>query len=201
MKKILAILTVLILTAGMMFAEPASSSGATAIAVYTSIGPVIPAFQLLYRTNATNADGKPFGTESSYTLPQAFSTNLDLSKEDVTAEFYAVIASGARQNADYLLTFEAGAFDTKSNKVNKPTACSDSTLEDSIDQQYATYVSASEISSATGSSSQSAKISLNGSALVAEQVRLLKFVATWTKDTTIDAGTYSADVTMTVSSL
>jgi hypothetical protein len=201
MKKILAILTVLILTAGMMFADPSQATGATCIAIKASLGEVIPAFQLLYRTNATNPDGKTFGTESSYTLPQAFSTGLDLSKEDVTAEFYAVIARGARQTADYLLTFEAGAFDTKSNKVNKPTACSDSTLVESIEQQYADSVSASDISSATGSNSQSAKISLNGNVIVAEQVRLLRFVATWTKDTTIDAGTYSADVTMTVSSL
>ena len=51
-----------------------------------------------------------------------------------------------------------------------------------------------------GSNSQSAKISLFGT-IAAERVRLLRFVATWTKDTTIDAGTYSADVTMTVSSL
>lgn len=200
MKKILAILTVLILTAGMMFADPSQANGTAVIDIRTSIGELVPAFQLMYRTNATNPDGKPFGTESSHTLPQAFSTGLDLSKEDVTAEFYAVIARGARQYADYLLTFEAGAFDTKSNKVNKPTACSDSVLVDSIDQQYADSLAASEISSATGSNSQSAKISLNGS-IVAEQVRLLRFVATWTKDTTIDAGTYSADVTMTVSSL
>ena len=200
MKKILAILTVLILATGMMFADPSVSNGTAAVDITATIGPAVPAFQLLYKTNATNAEGKPFGTESSYTLPQAFSTNLDLSKEDVTAEFYAVIARGVRQYADYLLTFEAGAFDTKSNKVNKPTVCSESTLVDSIDQQYADAVSASDISSATGSNSQSAKISLNGT-IVAEQVRLLKFVATWTKDTTIDAGTYSADVTMTVSSL
>lgn len=200
MKKILAILTVLILTAGMMFADPSQANGTGAIDIIATIGPVVPAFQLMFKTNATNPDGKSFGTESEYTLPQAFSTGLDLSKEDVTAEFYAVIARGARQNAEYLLTFEAGAFDTKSNKVNKPTACSDSTLVDSIDQQYAGTLSASDISSATDSNSQSAKISLYG-AIVAEQVRLLKFVATWTKDTTIDAGTYSADVTMTVSSL
>ena len=200
MKKILAILTVLILATGMMFADPSVSNGTAAVDITATIGPAVPAFQLLYKTNATNAEGEPFGTESSYTLPQAFSTNLDLSKEDVTAEFYAVIARGVRQYADYLLTFEAGAFDTKSNKVNKPTVCSESTLVDSIDQQYADAVSASDISSATGSNSQSAKISLNGT-IVAEQVRLLKFVATWTKDTTIDAGTYSADVTMTVSSL
>ena len=200
MKKILAILTVLILTAGMMFADSSQAGDTSSMLVLTTITQGVPAFQLLYRTYATNAEHNQFGTESSYTLPQAFSTGLDLSKEDVTAEFYAVIARGARQNADYLLTFEAGAFDTKSNKVNKPTACSDSTLVDSIDQQYAGNVTASDISSATGSNSQSAKISLSG-AIVAEQVRLLKFVATWTKDTTIDAGTYSADVTMTVSSL
>ena len=200
MKKILAILTVLILTAGMMFADSAPSAGTAVIELSALVGEIVPSFQLMYKTNATNADGKPFGTESSYTLPQAFSTNLDLSKEDVTAEFYAVIARGANQIADYLLTFEAGAFDTKSNKVNKPTVCSDSTLVDSIDQQFADNVTASDISSATGSNSQSAKISLFGT-IAAEQVRLLRFVATWTKDTTIDAGTYSADVTMTVSSL
>ncbi len=200
MKKILAILTVLILTAGMMFADPSQSTGTAAVDITASIGAIAPAFQLLYRTNSTNPEVERFGKESSYTLPQAFSTGLDLSKEDVTAEFYAVIARGARQNADYLLIFEAGAFDTKSNKISKPTVCSDSTLVDSIDQQYSDSVAASDISSATGSNSQSAKITLNG-VIAAEQVRLLKFVATWTKDTTIDAGTYSADVTMTVSSL
>ncbi len=200
MKKILAILTVLILTAGMMFAEPSDAEGTAAIIVKTTITEVIPSFQLMYKTNSTNPDGKPFGTESSYTLPQTFSTGMDITKQDVTAEFYAIIAQGARQTADYLLTFEAGAFDTKTNKVSKPTACSDSVLVDSIDQQYAGKLAASDITATTGSNSQSAKISLSG-AIVAEQIRLLRFVATWTKDTTIDAGTYSADVTMTVSSL
>ena len=200
MKKILAILTVLILAAGTMFADPSQANGTAAIDITASVGEIVPAFQLMFKTNATNEEGNRFGTESSYTLPQAFSTNLDLSREDVTAEFYAVIAQGARQNAEYFLTFEAGAFDTKSNNVNKPTACSNSTLVDSIDQKYAGTLTASDISSATGSNNQSAKIILNG-AVAAEQIRLLKFVATWTKDTTIDPGTYSADVTMTVSSL
>ena len=199
MKKILAILTVLILTAGIMFADPSQATGTAAIDITASVGELVPAFQLLYKTNATNEAEMPFGTGSSYSLP-AISTGLDISKEDVTAEFYAVIAQGARQNAEYFLKFEAGAFNTTSNKVSNPTVCTESTLVDSIDQQYYGALAASDISSVTGSNSQSAKIIFSG-AIIAEQVRLLKFVATWTKDTTIDVGTYSADVTMTVSSL
>lgn len=207
MKKLLAVLTVLVLAMTMIFANPGDTETHTVV-ITATVSEVVPSFMLLYNTSYTNAEALnnnppnyygQFTDGASYELPAAISTGLDLSKEDIVAEFYAVIARGARQTADYLLTFEAGAFDTKANKVNKPTECTESTLESTIDPALENVISASEISSVDGNS-QTAKISLNGS-LASTQVNLLRFVATWTKDTTIDTGTYSADVKMTVSSL
>ena len=210
-KKILAVLTVLVLAMTTIFANPGDTETHTVV-ITATVSEVVPSFLLLYNTSYTNAEAlNNDGTQNPpvyygqfkdgayYELPAAISTGLDLSKEDITAEFYAVIARGARQTADYLLTFEAGEFDTKSNKVDKPTKCTESTLESTIDPALENVISASEISSVDGNS-QTAKISLNGS-LASAQVNLLRFRATWTKDTTIDTGTYSADVKMIVSSL
>lgn len=206
MKKTIAILAVLVIALACVFAAETHK-----LTLSTTIDEVIPSFQFRYGTAGvyTNdaADSNDIATQtyagqypasSEYAVADAIDTGKDLSKEDISADFYAVLAIGGKQdNKTYTLKFTAGAFNTTANHVDDPTPCTSSSIESVLtsDSQYVV------VSAGAGSDSadnvKSWKIKLVGSAATSA-IDLVKFSATWAKNTDADMGTFTADVTMVV---
>ena len=216
MKKLIAILMVLAIVAGFAFAETHKMT------VDTVVGEVSPSFQLQYRADSavktTNADasdntlGNPssnpvvdpvyngtFGSPiTDLTYADVIHSGKDISKEDITATFYAVLAVGAKQkNKTYTLKFTAHPFVTKANDVDHNVPCTSSTLTSEIPNSAAKIVALDGTATATGDNIKAQNIKLLG-APATTAIDLLSFEATWTKDPTVDMGTWKADVTLDI---
>ena len=215
MKKLIAILMVMAIVAGFAFAETHTMK------VDTVVGEVIPSFQLQYRTGSTvktnaaasnNTLGDPladpavaplyngqFGSQiSDLTYAETIHSGKDISKEDITAKFYAVLAVGAKQkNKTYTLKFTANPFEAKADGEDHDVPCTSSVLASVIPTSAAKIVAIDGEATATGANVKSQDIKLLG-APATSAIDLLSFEATWTKDPTVDMGTWTATVTLDI---
>ena len=209
----------MVLLTGVAFAETHT------VKVDTVVGEVIPSFQLQYRgsdsTIKTNADasantlGNPlatpdpvppvyngqFGTTiSDLTADTHVATGKDISKEDITATFYAVLAVGARQkDKTYTLTFTAYPFKAEANGVDHDVPCTSCILNSEIPSSAAKIVAIDGTATATGNNTKAQGIKLLGSPATTA-IDLLSFEATWTKDPVVDIGTWTANVSLVITS-
>lgn len=210
MKKAITILAILAIVVGAVFAETHS------LTVSTTVAEVVPCFQLRYgadgvHTNATadtnSINAKTYanvwtanGQYGDLSAQGAIDLNQDIAVDDVTADFYAVLAIGGKQtNKTYSLSFSAGSFDTKHNTILEATACSQSSLNNIVLNTHPTVVTSN---ATTGNdledgATQDCTITMVGAA-AEEKIDLVKFSALWPRKPNADAGTYTANVTLTI---
>lgn len=225
MKKVLTILAIMIVAVCAVFAAETHK-----ITVGTTVAEVLPSFSMRYENSATvrtnnsayenSIENKVFNNQfdasKSYNdanygmtgeVANTFvDTGLDISTQNVVANFYAVLAIGGRQdNKGYTLKFTAGSFNTKVNGVQSPetaTACSSSTIGIegtalSGTTNQAIVVSAGQDEDVTANNAKAWKITMKG-APVTSVLDLVKFTATWNRNSAVDVGTYTADVTLEI---
>lgn len=146
MKKVLAILVVLALVCGAVFAAETHK-----ISLKSTIGEVLPVFQLVRAEyTGTTTDGSEFTTDEEttnttgginangivedgkrFTNTEYSLTQLevgDLSKYDVDVTFTVKVSNAAKSVRTFTLTFEAGAFSVSRNKVVGSQAATTKTL-------------------------------------------------------------------------
>ena len=219
MKKLIAILVIAIVLVGAVFAETHT------LTVRTTVNGIIPAFQLRYGTGDvyTNKTADDNTTSVIDAATQFSATGTfgevndyddgyiqeaeDISLTDVTADFYAVLAIGGKQeNVSYKLTFEAGAFNTKVNGVQDSTtetACTSSTIAVAENYNATTHgaiVTLAQAASAITNNPANSKawvITMKG-APATSKIDLVKFTPTWGRNPNVDIGNYTANVTLTI---
>lgn len=212
MKKVLTVLTILVVVLGCVFAEdpaptpaPTPASETHNITIATTVDAVTPSFQLKYTNVAADANtllknGQQgqFANGSEYEAGPV-DTGVDLSKDNITADFYAVVAIGARSTSGYTLQFTAGPFAAKANKDDHPVACASSSLVTQLpaDNSLANIIVLDGDVSSVGNNVKSQDILFKGSP-VTSKIDIVKFTATWNADSAIDMGTYYADVSLKI---
>ena len=219
MKKVLTILVVLALVCGAVFAVETETHKIT---LRSTIGEVLPVFQLVraaYTGTATDGsainaaaettntegginekgiveDGIRFKDTAEYAL-----TLLevgDLSKYDVDVTFDVKISNDAKSVRTFTLTFDAGAFSVSRNKVVGSQAATTTTLSanDSL-------VAASGV--ITEANGQVLTATFNGTTLSENGTLLGSYRVVYPADSRIDPSvgntteaTYTADITLTI---
>ncbi len=224
MKKVFAILLVLALVAGSVFASTTDSE-THALKVKTIVEEKLPAFQLRFtgKTITANNDG-------SYTLSETASTvstndttetkgvtfvnngarsddadplyvgfDLGTSGDDKTATFYAYLVQNgegyyAKTNKDFVLTFSDGEFDDLYVRNVKLTG------NEGKPKSIVATATTNNLSTG-GSVTASGKaltVDFNGDTCPSSAVQLGYAVYTWAGIPNLDMGTYTADVLLTV---
>lgn len=214
MKKLIAILMVLALIAGFAFAETHT------VNVSTTVGPVIPSFQLRHglgtvytnsgadqNTVSTPVASAQFGAgdhgEVSYEEnTSTINLGKDISAESITEDFYAVLAIGGKQdNVSYKLKFTAGAFNTKKNGIlvegGSPCTASAIVAAENIGTYNKVVVPGSAVEADSANNVKAMTITMKGAPALSK-IDLVKFTATWQRDPDVDMGTYNADVTLEI---
>lgn len=208
MKKSIAILAVLILALSCVMAETPASENHT-IAIGTVIGEVTPSFQLRYGASGsytntaadanTLAKNNQFGqfTDGETYNAGPVMTGKDLSKDDISADFYAVLAIGARSTKSYTLKFTAGPFETTVKGVAHDVLCTASSITSALPNDVESIVRLDGASASPATNIKSQDIRFYGSAATTK-IDLVRFSATWTKDNAIDMGTFYANVSLDI---
>ena len=213
MKKLIAILTIAIVLVSVVFADGETHK----LTVSTTVGEVIPSFQLRYGANgvytnntadSNSITNKTYNGQLDMTTPNEFSVadaidlNQDIAVGDVTADFYAVLAIGGKQNNKvYTLSFSAGAFDTTHNGAADATACTYSCINNIVGTTKQNVVVSNALTGVelSAGNTKSCTITMKGTA-AEEKIDLVKFTAKWSRNEDVDVGTYTADVILTITS-
>lgn len=215
MKKTIAILVVLVIALGCVFAGTEKETHS--IKLKTTIGGVIPVFQLtnssLTAKNSIDGDvANVAQTTNGSQTPASFANNGDhtfttesrdavfvgdLSRNNVTAVFTAKIANPAKQVKSYTLTFEAGAFEVSRNGVTEGQTLPASTVDTETYVTAKTLVATDGVT--MGSTSQYSTVAtFNGTTCAASGTELATFTVLYKADSTIDPGDYYATVKLEV---
>ena len=219
MKKVLTILVVLALVCGAVFAVETETHKIT---LKTTIGEVLPVFQLVREaytgtatdgsavnaaediTNTENGinengiveDGIRFVDAAEYALDDL--EVGDLSKYDVDVTFNVRISNAAKSVRVFTLTFDAGAFSVSRNKTVGSQAATTTALSANTNLVAASGV----IAAANG---QVLTATFNGTTLSENGTLLGTYNVVYPADSTIDPSfgntteaTYTADITLTI---
>ena len=221
MKKVLAIFVVLALVCGAVFAVDTETHKIT---LRTTIGEVLPVFQLVREayagtatdgtavaataetTNTTGGinangvveDGIRFVDAADYELAEL--EVGDLSKYDVAVDFTIKVSNAAKSVRTFTLTFNAGDFSVSRNKVVGPQAATTKTLtaNDAL-------VAADGVT--TSAADQVLTAVFNGTTLTPGNTGTVlgTYSVVYPKDSRIDpsvgnetTATYTADITLTI---
>lgn len=205
MKKIIAVLTILAVLTGALFAASESHS----IKITVTLAETLPAFQLSIGgvvTNKENGTPVEFVNNATYAPyvaadPQAqppvaeanvydASSSINFATNGGSVTVTAKIANAAQTSKGFTLAFSNGVFN-----VTKPTGA-DTKSPESIAAATTIANGTTGITSvvATGST---AKVQFSGAQCV-EDTTLATATYTYTADTAIIPGTYYADLVMTV---
>ncbi len=219
MKKVLTILVVLALVCGAVFAAETETHKIT---LKTTIGEVLPVFQLVraaYASTATDGtavtadsettnttgginangiveDGKRFRDTAEYVL-----TDLevgDLSKYDVDVTFTIQVSNAAKSVRVFTLTFEAGDFSVSRSRNVESHAATTTALSANENLVEASGVT-------TEANGQVLTATFNGTTLSENGTLLGTYNVVYPADPTIDPSvgnttnaTYTADITLTI---
>lgn len=189
MKKVLTILVVLTLVAGFAFADKASETHTLTISA--TVDSAIPQFQLFKGDVKTNDTPNGFDNEAvSYTGTAAAGFKLDLGG---TVTFVAKVANQAKQKQNYSLTFSDGEFDVKRDGADETQAPTITVTKNNTTTDGVT------LSQENGSKTVIA--AFTGAKMTESGYTIATAEYAYAADSTIDPGTYYADVVLTVSAV
>ena len=223
MKKFFAILLVLALVVGFVFAADGTENHT--LTVYSVVGEKVPAFQLRYgnvktNTNVKFTDGTTYDdyladatTRSATNLDNAQATSFDISDITTnngvhTAAFTVYLVKNkdgynAKSTAKYTLTFSDGVFDDVYRKGVKsdlkPTNISVAPNDSAVEAEGNSAVGITSITPAAANpTSVATPVVFSGTTVNSDELLLATATYTWTADQTIDMGTYFADIQLTI---
>ncbi len=192
MKKVLTILVVLALVAGFAFAEVAPKTQEThTLRITASVDVAVPQFQLFRGEVKTNDTPNAFDNATpSYLDNDAAGFKLDAGG---SVEVVAKVANPAKQKQSYTLQFKDGVFDVERNgaaETQAPTI----TVEKNNTPTTGVTLSQDENSDTVTAAFTGTKMTVSGYTLA---------TATYTygADSTIDPGTYTADIVLEINAI
>ena len=215
MKKVIAILAVMIVLVGAVFAAETHT-----IKVKSTIDEVLPVFQLMIDLTKsadyyTNANKVKFdnGTYAELTEDPDTAKDVEFSLEnggDVTVKCY--LANLAKTTHKYTLAFSDGVFAVARNKVTlnqtrAPKSITTSTGDNVEDIYTITKGNAlsnelvdpeDETQGYKPLTNQAIEVQFHGKTVETKDVVLAQAVFNYAPDTTIDPGTYFADITLSI---
>lgn len=200
MKKTIAILAVLVIVLGCVFAATEETHN---IKLKTNVGIVVPVYQLQFVEGTNTADNQTSHTndaEADFAAGTKAATAdievLDISKNDISVTFKAVLMNEAKINKAYTLTFSATSFAVKKDGKDAEVA---------VDSETVTAAGKKTgVTTAAGAADNIVVATFNGATCSATGTDLATYTVTYKKDTAVDPHTsddqyYYATVTMTVS--
>ena len=195
MKKVLTVLAILVLVAGFSFADEVHT-----VKLKTLVGEVLPVFQLVFNSNATNSEKNAVDTTNgSYVIgdPDRIDVGFDLSVSgDHSATFYAKVVKGtafAKTLNRYMLRFGGGEFNVR--MAANP---------DELVQKKPTITLIKNSESITGIKrilshlGPAVTVEFNGETMTEDNVEIARAEYKWKGDSEIIPGTYTTDVTLTI---
>ena len=206
MKKLIAILAIMVVLAGAVFA----SEGHT-IRVKADVTEVIPAFQLMIDLTEvddfyTNTTPTQYGNNAYSPLTNDTAKDVEFNLDqngNVTVKCY--LANFAKTTHKYTLVFSDGAFkNIKKNKQDAddhaPTSITTSTGANVADTYTITLGTAHVDGDDTKPllTNQAIEVQFHGKTVETKDVVLAQAVYAYTKDPAIDPGVYYADITLTI---
>ncbi len=217
MKKVIAILAIMVVLVGAVFAATGDAETHT-IRLKTKVAGDDPIFSLsaVYVnassseiSTATNGESEAFANASNYAGAKAVEV-ADLSKNDITVTFASKLVNEAKSNDSFTISFVPGPFVVKKlNASNERYEAyvypsNNSTSAVSADATgYTLGTLAVSTDSTTGQISYSNTVSFTGAQVATGNVALATYSVTYAKDSDIASNTateayYYADCTMTV---
>jgi hypothetical protein len=195
MKKVITILAILVVLTSAVFA----ASETHTLRLSATVDTVLPQFQLVYGDYRTNNGQtiKAFADEADYDLTESaidVSEVLILDKDgDQSIEFSVIIANkpkaGKGSSRSYTLTFGGGTFaSVKKAGVAAPMAA---TIVTSNGAKYNDGVTV------TGVGGSTAKVTLGSEPATAGN-EIVKATYTYEGDRTVDPGTYTTDIILSI---
>ncbi len=196
MKKFIAILAILTLVAGAVFAVDGATETHN-IKLKTNVGGEIPAFQLQYvsgakgtATSVSNSTAVSYNSETAHTYDNTVPGNndvevLDISKKDIEVTFKVVLANDAKQVEDYELKFSASAFTVTKDGQPGTVAVADEAVAVASDIADCKGVVS------TGVSGNVVSLHFNGTNC--EPGNLATYTVKYSKDPTVDPSASATD--------
>lgn len=194
MKKVLTILVVLALVAGFAFAEVAPKTQEThTLTITASVDVEVPEFQL-FRDNTlkTNTDANNYDNVNvAYEATDAAGFKLDAGGSVIVS---ARVANMAKQKQNYTLQFTDGEF--KNVKRNGGNGTQAPAIKVAKNNTTTDGVTLSQVEN-----SDTVTAAFTGTKMTVSGYTLATATYTYAPDSTIDPGTYTADIVLTVKAL
>ena len=219
MKKLIAILMVMAIVAGFVFAADGPKETHT-LKVYSTVEEKVPAFQLRFGATITNetsekynyTTGQTYAVGSTAVDEQGNPTNaqdvgFDISEKGThTQTFDAYLVENsegylAKTKAQYTITFSDGIFKNVKRKgvggAETDTLAADSISVAENDDAVAD-AGITSITPGADSTSVATVIQFSGNTVSTNDLKLCSATYTWTGDPTVDMGTYFADIKLEI---
>ncbi len=217
MKKVFAILLVLAVVAGFVFAENAPSANSSEthkITVTSTVDLVVPGFNFTYVNTTTSADAatnkiaattdgstaEAFEANDKKNATNSYDVGQDISKGDVSATFTIYSNRVCNYNGSFDLSVAATTF-KKDNTTTAATEKSVTYTADSGNHTADHIVIANYSSTATESSqattSDPLRVTYSGRQF-SSSVTLGTVTVVWNQDVNAKPDTYTSDVTLTI---
>ena len=194
MKKVLTILVVLALVAGFAFAEEVApkTQETHTLTITASVEGAIPQFQLFRGEVKTNDTLNAFDNATpSYSDTDAAGFALDAGG---SVEVVAKVANLAKQKQSYTLQFTDGVF--KNVKRNGGNGTQDPSITVEMNDTPTAGVTLSQVEN-----SDTVTAAFTGTKMTVSGYTLATATYTYGADSTIDPGTYTADIVLTVAAV
>ena len=191
MKKVLTILVVLALVAGFAFAEKTQEKHTLTITADVDVE--VPEFQL-FRDNTlkTNTDANKYDNVlDEYEATDAAGFKLDAGGSVIVS---ARVANKAKQKQNYTLQFTDGVF--KNVKRNGENGTQDPSITVEMNDTPTAGVTLSQVEN-----SDTVTAAFTGTKMTVSGYTLATATYTYDADSTIDPGSYEADIVLTVKAL
>ena len=196
MKKVLTILVVLALVAGFAFAEVAPKTQEThTLTITADVDVEVPAFQL-FRDNTlkTNTDANKYdNVKDAYVVTEAEAAGFKLDAGG-SVIVSARVANMAKQKQNYTLQFTDGEF--KNVKRNGGNGTQAPTITVAKNNTTTDGVTLSQVEN-----SDTVTAAFNGTKMTESGYTIATATYAYSADSTIDPGTYTADIVLTVKAL
>ena len=192
MKKVLTILVVLALVAGFAFAEVAPKTQEThTLTITASVDVAIPQFQLFRGEVKTNDTPNAFdNTTPSYSDTDAAGFKLDAGG---SVEVVAKVANQAKQKQSYTLQFKDGVFDVERNGVPETQAPTITVAKNNTTTDGVTLSQVEDSDTVTAA--------FTGTKMTVSGYTLATATYAYSADSTIDPGTYTADIVLEINAI
>ena len=213
MKKVFAILLVLAVVAGCVFADTTTTTELHQMKVYSIVNEILPTFQLEYNgSSVTNAGKVNFTAQTTVptnnTKETALNSNIDIGSETetngLTVSFSALLVADSDDNLaktkkSFKLTFSDGVFDEVKRKGSETLGTlAPGKIEVAAGSVGSTQTGITSITPTNTSLTEPyATVVFNGTTVSNAQT-LATATYYYTGDPTIDMDTYYADILLTI---